>query len=204
MNTTDSPWHSKKSFIILALILLFPLGLYLMWKNELWNNKIRWVITTIIAAAVISNIASGSSTSCECADIYSYSPSRANYSASQLNDGDFLASEASKYVERARGCVLKFGGLSDVEVELVKGARSISSMPKFDQAIRNAMNDCAKTKRYSDEELALACDCWNQSVSKSGMAFDNMTPSQQKIRKNCNELFGSEIAMEEACKQVTE
>lgn len=39
--------------ISVILILIPPLGLYLMWKHTEWDNKIKWIITAITVAAVI-------------------------------------------------------------------------------------------------------------------------------------------------------
>lgn len=54
-NQTELKWHQKPISIILLFIFFFPLGLYFMWKNELWNKKIRWIITGIAILLVIAN-----------------------------------------------------------------------------------------------------------------------------------------------------
>jgi hypothetical protein len=56
MNEIDNTkWYNKPTFVIIFLILFFPIGLYLMWKNKMWSNKVRWGITIFIAIIGISN-----------------------------------------------------------------------------------------------------------------------------------------------------
>ena len=37
-----------------------------------------------------------------------------------------------------------------------------------------------------------ACDCWEQSYTKSGLEFDKMSEAQQKTRAKCVDLFINE------------
>lgn len=60
-NQTELKWHQKPTQIILLLIFFFPVGLYFMWKNEMWSKTTRWIITGTIAFAVITNIGNDSS-----------------------------------------------------------------------------------------------------------------------------------------------
>jgi hypothetical protein len=54
-NQYQQKWHQKPNSIIVLLIIFFPLGLYFMWKNEIWSIKTRWIITSIFIFAVILN-----------------------------------------------------------------------------------------------------------------------------------------------------
>ena len=62
-NQTELKWYQKPISVIILLIFFFPVGLYLMWKNELWKKQTRWVITGIIAVAFVANSGSNSSSS---------------------------------------------------------------------------------------------------------------------------------------------
>ena len=44
-----------------------------------------------------------------------------------------------------------------------------------------------------------ACDCWEQSYTKSGLEFDKMREAQQKTRAKCVDLFKNENNMEVEC-----
>lgn len=56
-------WYEKTGWIIVLLILFFPVGLFLMWKYTEWNKKVKWGITGLFAILLIfSNIGSKSST----------------------------------------------------------------------------------------------------------------------------------------------
>ncbi len=40
---------SNKIIVIVCLLLIGPVGLYLMWKGQHFSNTVRWVITVFIA-----------------------------------------------------------------------------------------------------------------------------------------------------------
>ena len=44
-----------------------------------------------------------------------------------------------------------------------------------------------------------ACDCWEQSYTKSGLEFDKMSEAQQKTRAKCVDLFNNENNMKAEC-----
>lgn len=48
----DLNWYQKKPFIIVLLVLFFPVGLYLMWKYADWSSKTKWVVTGILLVFV--------------------------------------------------------------------------------------------------------------------------------------------------------
>lgn len=54
-NQTELKWYQKPAGVIILLIFFFPLGLYLMWKNELWTKQTRWIVTAFIAVVIIAN-----------------------------------------------------------------------------------------------------------------------------------------------------
>ena len=54
-NQTEFKWYQKPSGITILLIIFFPVGLYLMWKNELWTKQTRWIVTVVIALIVFAN-----------------------------------------------------------------------------------------------------------------------------------------------------
>jgi hypothetical protein len=54
-NQTNLKWYQKPSGTIILLILFFPVGLYLMWKNKLWTKNTRWIVTGVFALFVIAN-----------------------------------------------------------------------------------------------------------------------------------------------------
>lgn len=51
-NQNGLKWYQKPEGVFVLLILLFPVGLYQMWKNELWTKKQRWIITGVILVSV--------------------------------------------------------------------------------------------------------------------------------------------------------
>ena len=48
--------YEKNWFIILMLVLFFPVGLFLMWKNAKWNKTVKIIVTALIVVmAIFSN-----------------------------------------------------------------------------------------------------------------------------------------------------
>ncbi len=146
-----------------------------------------------------SALSSCSDSTCDCANLYDESPMRKDYTPSQLNDAYFLRKEADEYVEKAKNCAIKYGNLTEMEQEIAKTTLEMNMIPKLDAAIENAKKECAKSKEFNNEALAIACDCWNQSVEKSGLAFDDMSSTQQQFRQQCFKVFGDESSMKTAC-----
>lgn len=50
------PFYKSSWFVILSLIMFFPLGLFLMWKFKKFNVAIRIVITTILSIGLIGSM----------------------------------------------------------------------------------------------------------------------------------------------------
>lgn len=52
-NQTELKWYQKPVGVIILLIWLFPIGLYMMWKNDLWTKQTRWIVTGILALITV-------------------------------------------------------------------------------------------------------------------------------------------------------
>lgn len=46
-------WYERPSYVICLLVLFFPVGLFLMWKNMKWNFTVKIVITVIVLLAAL-------------------------------------------------------------------------------------------------------------------------------------------------------
>jgi hypothetical protein len=182
MKNNDSnkltPWYKNKYQLALVVILGISLGVYFGKKNG--------------------------QSACDCANLYDNSPMSRDYTPEQLNDADFLQGEADEYVEQAKNCAIQYGNLNEMEEELAKTTLEMNRIPKLDQAIENAKKECALNKDFNKNDLEIACDCWNQSVEKSGMAFDDMNSNQQQFRQKCFRVFGDEASMKVACEKVSQ
>ena len=60
--------YEKNWFIILMLVLFFPVGLFLMWKNAKWHKTVKIIISVLFAAAVIFSNGSEESKNIETKD----------------------------------------------------------------------------------------------------------------------------------------
>ena len=49
----EKKWYLSNWFVILMLIFIFPVGLFLMWYNKKWTKPARWIVTGLIALAVV-------------------------------------------------------------------------------------------------------------------------------------------------------
>lgn len=96
-NQTTLKWYQKPTAVILFLIFFFPVGLYLMWKNEMWSKTARWIVTGVFALAVIANANGNKSSNSSNNDSspandasleVSKKAYRAGYQDGSLNSGD--------------------------------------------------------------------------------------------------------------------
>ena len=55
-NQSEKKWHQKPTAVVLFLIFFFPVGLYLMWKNSMWNKTTRVLISIFFGLFVVKNI----------------------------------------------------------------------------------------------------------------------------------------------------
>ena len=60
--------YEKNWFIILMLVLFFPVGLFLMWKNAKWNKTVKIIISVFFAIMVIFSNGSEESKNVETKD----------------------------------------------------------------------------------------------------------------------------------------
>lgn len=59
--TNNTKWYSSTGFVILMLVVFFPVGLFLMWKEKKFNQWVRIAVTAIFAIAIISGASDDSS-----------------------------------------------------------------------------------------------------------------------------------------------
>ena len=106
-NQIEPKWYQKSTAVIILLIFFFPVGLYLMWKNELWTKKTRWIATGVVTVMLIansgnnnsgvSNSSSNSSSSSSKGLETSKKVYRQGYSDGQTGYGLPASSQASAY-----------------------------------------------------------------------------------------------------------
>lgn len=55
------PFYGRGWFVVLMLILIFPVGLILMWTASDWSKKTKWIVTVILGVIVLFNLGGGDS-----------------------------------------------------------------------------------------------------------------------------------------------
>jgi|LakMenE01Jun11ns_1017448.scaffolds.fasta_scaffold9753712_2 hypothetical protein len=61
-NQTEKKWYQKPVTVVFFLIFFFPVGLYLMWKNELWSKTSRVIVSVFFGLLILGNINKGNNT----------------------------------------------------------------------------------------------------------------------------------------------
>lgn len=56
-------WYQKPTAVVFCLIFFFPVGLFLMWKHEVWSKTSRIVVSVFFGLLVLGNINKGNETS---------------------------------------------------------------------------------------------------------------------------------------------
>ncbi len=46
-------WSKSRKIVIATLILIYPFGVYLMWKGEHFNPDMRWFISLLFIIATV-------------------------------------------------------------------------------------------------------------------------------------------------------
>jgi hypothetical protein len=60
--SSNKKWYTETIWIIILVVLFFPVGLFLMWKYSQWNKAVKWIVTVTIAIFVLTSFASSNST----------------------------------------------------------------------------------------------------------------------------------------------
>jgi hypothetical protein len=159
-------------------------------------RKIKLIIATLILS--ILSISCGV-TACECATILKDKTAEmdASYNRAYENgtNADF---DNQKWIGKGRRCMEEFTDKNPTEIQNIQTFEFVSM-----EAIANAEKECNTKQDFTQSQIDIACDCWNQSVQKSGKAFDDMNSAEQDFRKKCNDAFdGDERSMKNACKNA--
>ena len=56
MSEQNVKWNEKPISIILLLLLFFPLGLYFMWKNQVFSKTVRIVVSVLFVIGIIGSM----------------------------------------------------------------------------------------------------------------------------------------------------
>jgi len=110
------------------------------------KKEMRVFGAILFASTILTSCGGGGvdPTACDCANLYTgkFNPSNIEYSAEELNSGSKMQDDVDQFVEIGRACVMKYGELTDIDKELVKDSKSLSTMPNIDQAIDKAKQEC--------------------------------------------------------------
>jgi hypothetical protein len=136
---------------------------------------------------------------CECANILSDRTAEGDILMKKALNGNGTFEPRNEYwASKARKCMEAYTDMKEWEIKAYQDAGRMIS----DGAIINAEKECGPETNFNNEQINVACECWNQSYSKSGLAFDDMNSSQQILRTKCFELFKDAKNMEAACNQT--
>lgn len=73
-NQSEKKWYQKPTAVVILLIFFFPVGLYLMWKYDLWNKTSRVIISIIFGLAIISNVGNNNNNITPTTSVKEYEP----------------------------------------------------------------------------------------------------------------------------------
>lgn len=69
METTNKKWYQQTGWVIALCIFIFPVGLYLLWKNPFMSKTLKWIVFGCWLA------------------LFGYSASNTEYKKSERNSG---------------------------------------------------------------------------------------------------------------------
>lgn len=82
-------WYQKPVTVVLFLIFFFPIGLYLMWKNDLWSKTTRVIVSVFFGLLVLGNLVNDKKSS------------TSNYGSTLNDNNSFSSSENYKDCSRS-------------------------------------------------------------------------------------------------------
>jgi hypothetical protein len=50
---SPKPWYGQAWLVVLALVFLFPIGVYLMWFHSGWGTRLKWAVTVVVVIYVV-------------------------------------------------------------------------------------------------------------------------------------------------------
>ena len=125
-NQTELKWFQKPTGIIILLIVFFPVGLFLMWKNEMWSKKTRWIVTGAIAILFIANAGGSGSAdkpkACDCVALIYEGPQMNWYGKDDTDDkmmADTWGWSMEKF-DKWKKCRDAYPGKSSVDLDCAK------------------------------------------------------------------------------------
>lgn len=150
-NQTELKWYQKPTGVILLLIIFFPVGLYLMWKNDMWTKKTRQIVTAVIAVFLLANSGGKSSWGVSEGDISTKTFNAGYYYLFFKNDHSIEIYQKSSSSSSARGCAADGrwsieGG--KVKVEVVQSYCGTESYTKFN-GLYDMKGTCIENERFS-------------------------------------------------------
>lgn len=51
----EKPWYMQNFWIIALLLVIWPVGMYLVWKSD-WAKNIKIIVTVVVAALVVGGM----------------------------------------------------------------------------------------------------------------------------------------------------
>ena len=51
---TEEKWYNNKGYTIALLVILFPAGLYALWKGDVFSSKVKYVVTGFFALVILA------------------------------------------------------------------------------------------------------------------------------------------------------
>lgn len=173
-------FYQKTWFIILLLILFFPVGLFLMWKYKPFNRPAHIVITVIIAALAVYGIANPpdlSSTTPE--------PTSAKVEAESTKEASNTEDANVEETEKAPPAEEKPAAptASQGQTNALRSAKEYLSVMPFSYS---GLIQQLEYEGYTSEEATYAADnCkadWNKQAEKAAKAYlDTMSFSRQGL-----------------------
>ena len=91
----------------------------------------------------------------------------------------------------AKECTKKYGKNDEQTMQILDEPIDVGQFKMFvGPVFENALKNCNDNRTFTDEEISMACDCYNNSVYVAG-AYDNLSPNDKQLREKCSEIFAN-------------
>lgn len=178
MEISNVKWYKNQLIITALIIFFFPLGLFLMWKNTNWNNKVKWGITGIFGLFILISMVKGATAQTPTITLESRDPTVQE--KTYTINGKVTPSDSEVKVNNQLASVQSDGSFQ-YEVKLTEGdnkinihADSYGKVANASQNIVRELSEQEKQEKIQNEEKQKVADT-KTSTSKKDLPKVNFT-----------------------------
>lgn len=197
--------YEKNWFVVLMLILFFPVGLYLMWKHTKWNKIVKVIITGFFVLCVLTNMANRESNSRTTINTKETTKQEVTNNSKDeiVEKASEEAQKSDKKKEETKAVEEKNNAVPTEYKSALKSAESYAKMMNMSKAGIYDQLTSEYGEKFPAEAAQYAIDNlqvdWKSNALKLAESYqNNMNMSKAAIYDQLTSEYGEKFTAEEA------